>query len=752
MPVAIQAIQRLNLFGRKKSLWALFRYNQTIQRAMSNDIHPSKYPQARRDESIVDDLHGTKVHDPYRWLEDPDSKETKSFVAELNKISDPFLKEGGVCDKLKAKFTKLLDYEKYGSKTRQGSNYYTFYNKGLQNQSVLYQSKSYKEKGSVFLDVNKLSADGTTAISSYDWTEDGSMISFVLAEKGSDIGYAQFMKENGEKLSDTIKGIKFSGADWLSTNDGVIYATYPGLKTSTDKALVKEELNHTLYYHKLGTDSKDDIAIVDFPDRPKDSLDSGISEDGNFLVVSTSQSCGSKNRLYYADLKAIGHKISGRLQLHPLFTDNENRYDFVTNIGQYEALIVTNKDAPMCKLIKIKLSSGEKDPSTWKTIVEHDSKRRLECIIPFAKDKFLALYLEDVHHVLQIHDLETGKFIEKVPIQIGTISSVNARLKRSEVLFTFESFLEPPSNYRFDYSEKHDLNHLKIELVHQPKIPGYDPSEFRTEQVFYSSKDGTEVPMFITASKKVEMNYSNPTLLYGYGGFDVTLLPYFSTSRIYWMKAGGVYALANLRGGGEYGEKWHKFGTLDKKQNVFDDFAAAAEYLSKKGYSCREKLAIEGGSNGGLLVAACAQQRPDLFGAVIGHVGVLDMLRYHKFTIGHAWMADYGDPEKAEDFKFLYKYSPLHNIHVNQNHQWPATLMLTADHDDRVVPAHTLKYMAQLYHTIAHEAAEKQRNPLLAYIDVNCGHGGGKPVAKIIDELARVYSFIHRVLKFPYKE
>jgi len=598
-----------------------------------------------------------------------------------------------------------------------------------------------------------MSADGTTAITGYSWAEDGSLLSLILSDKGSDICYVQFMKQNGDMLPDKITDIKFSNAEWLPTNDGVIYSTYPCLKASGDKALVKETLNHSLYYHKLGTDSKDDIVIVDFPDRATDSVRGKVTQDGNFMIVNTTESCGDRNRLYWYDLKAAGHKISGRIQLQPLFTDNKNRYNFVTNIGQDEALVVVNKDAPMCKLVKVKFAVGGNDPSKWQTILEHDSKRRLEEIIPFAKDKFIAIYLEDVHHVLQIHDLTTGKFIEKVPLEIGTISSIHARLNRTEVFFSFESFLDPPSNYRFDYSEKHELNHLKPELVNQSKIQEYDPAEFKTEQVFYPSKDGTKIPMFIMAKKNIELNNHNPTLLYGYGGFDVILSPYFRLPRTYWLQAGGVYAVANLRGGGEYGEKWHSAGKLDKKQNVFDDFAAAAEYLSKEnGYSCREKLVIEGGSNGGLLVAATSQQRPDLFGAVVGHVGVLDMLRFHKFTIGHAWTGDFGDPDKPEDFKFLYEYSPLHNIRINPDHQWPASLILTADHDDRVVPAHSLKYVAQLYHTIAHEAAEKQRNPLLAYIDVDAGHGAGKPTAKTIEEFARVYAFIHRVLKVPYQE
>ncbi|KAI6223442.1 Prolyl endopeptidase [Aphelenchoides besseyi] len=732
------------------------RVQQTSTMSTSSDtsIPTSKYPQARRDEKIVDDFHGTKLSDPYRWMEDPDNEETKAFVDELNKISKPFIEQSVVREKLKEKLTKMWDYEKYGSQTKHGDFYYIYYNSGIQNQSVLYQSKTYKEKGKVFFDVNKLAEDGTTAISSSSWSEDGKYLAIGLSEKGSDSMKFKFMKNNGEELKDEILDIKFSGLDWLPKNDAVIYAKYPTYKTDAKDALVADHKNHSVYLHKMGTDCKDDLLIAEFPDHPKDLVSVYITEDHSMVVVSSSGSCGDTNRLYYHDLKATNYELNGKLDLKPLFTDNEYRYDLVCPIGDGEALILTNKDAPMAKLIRIKLNVAEKDPSTWKTIVPEDTKRRLEYVIPFAHDKMLLIYGQDAHTVIEIRELETGKFVENLPLPLCTAYSLHTRQNRTELFFSYESFVDPPTSVRVDYAQKRAKDEpLELEVVHQSKIEGFDASKYETKQIFYDSKDGTKVPLFIVAAKDVKLDSNNPTMLYGYGGFDITLTPTFSISRcVFLQNFNGIYAQANIRGGGEYGRNWHHNGRLEKKQNVFDDFQAAGKWLIDNKYTRPERLSIRGGSNGGLLVAACAQQAPHLFGAAIAQVGVLDMYRYHKFTIGSAWMSEYGDAEKPEHFEFLRKYSPLHNVRMQNGQQWPAMLLMTADHDDRVTPSHTLKYIAELYHVVHKDGAEIQKRPIMARIEVNAGHGAGKPTSKSIEEMADVYAFLERVLQLEWKD
>ncbi|KAI6211297.1 Prolyl endopeptidase [Aphelenchoides besseyi] len=719
------------------------RVRQTLTMSTSSDtsIPTSKYPQARRDEKIVDDFHGTKVYDPYRWMEDPDNEETKAFVTDLNKISKPFIERSTVREKLKEKLTKMWDYEKYGSQTKHGDFYYIYYN------MFCIKVKRTKRRVKCFLTSTNFRKTAPPPSCQLRGLMMESIWLSVCPKKA-----ATFMKNNGEELKDEILDVKFSGVDWLPKNDAVIYAKYPTFKTDAKDALVADHKNHSVYLHKMGTDCKDDLLIAEFPDHPKDTVSVHITEDHSMVVVSPSGSCGDTNRLYYHDLKATNYELNGKLDLKPLFTDDEYRYDLVCPIGDGEALILTNKDAPMAKLVRIKLNVAEKDPSSWKTIVPEDTKRRLEYVIPFAHDKMLLIYGQDAHTVIEIHDLETGKFVENLPLPLCTAYSLHTRQNRTELFFSYESFVDPPTSVRVDYAQKRGKGEpLELEVVHKSKIEGFDASKYETKQIFYDSKDGTKVPLFIVAAKDVKLDANNPTMLYGYGGFDINLTPSFSISRcVFLQNFNGIYAQANIRGGGEYGRNWHHNGRLDKKQNVFDDFQAAAKWLIDNKYTRPERLVIRGGSNGGLLVAVCAQQAPHLFGAAIAQVAVLDMYRFHKFTIGSAWMSEYGEPEKPEHFEFLKKYSPLHNVRMQNGQQWPALLLMTADHDDRVCCLHTLKYIAELYHVVHNDGADIQKRPIIARIEVDAGHGAGKPTSKSIEEMADSYAFLERVLELEW--
>ncbi|CAD5235589.1 unnamed protein product [Bursaphelenchus xylophilus] len=710
-------------------------------------INVTEYPLARRDESVVEELHGVKIADPYRWMEDPDAPETQKFVEELNKISTPFLQGSNARGILKERLTKLWDYEKFGSQSKQGDYYYYYHNTGLQNQSVLYKQKSYKEKGEVFLDPNTWSEDGTVAIRQTAWSRCGSLLAIGISEKGSDWTTVKFRKNTGEELSDVIPGVKFSGIAWNKA-DGVFYSKYPSYKSAQDGVSVEKHEFHSLYYHKLGTNAQDDILVAEFRENPDNMVSGMVSFDNKFLVVSVSKGCDPTNQLYIYDLESIGHNVTKKLELKPVFTKWDAKYDFVHNEGN-KVLIETNKDAPMSKLVRFDLADLEKGESAWQIVLAHDEKRKLSFVVPVAKDKLVVAYMEDACDSLYIHDLESGRQLEKFPLSLGSVGSLWGRITHDEIFFSYESFVEPAVIYRVDFSKPRSATEaLELEVIHRTEVPGLDPKKFIAKQVFFSSKDGTKVPMFIVHPKNLTLNGENPVILNGYGGFNIAEQPAFSVSRCLFMEMfGAAIAVANIRGGDEYGETWHEAGMKANKQNVFDDFIAAAEYLIREKYTNNKKLAIQGGSNGGLLMGAVSQQRPDLFGAVVNRVGVLDMLRFHKFSIGSAWLPEYGNPEDPKDFEYIYKYSPLHNIRLPPGQQWPSTLVMTADHDDRVVPAHSLKYIAQLYYTLQKDYKDIQTNPVLARIDVKAGHGAGKPTGKVIDEIVDIYSFLQRVLK-----
>uniref|UniRef100_A0A914P7F0 Prolyl endopeptidase n=1 Tax=Panagrolaimus davidi TaxID=227884 RepID=A0A914P7F0_9BILA len=677
------------------------------------------------------------VSDPYRWMEDPELPETKAWIKELNKISGPYLSGCENHEKISQKLTALWDYEKYGCTEFHGENYYYWYNSGLQNHSVLYQQKNYKEKGSVFFDPNLLSSDGTTALTQSRWSEDGKIWAYGLSEKGSDWTTLKFKKSSGEDLPDRVEGVKYSQIAWLPDNSGVFYSLYPELKLATEGTSVEKLQNHSLYFHKLGTLQSEDILVADFREDPTIMISGAVSEDGRYLLVNAFKGCDPVNQVYYYDLKAVNNKISDRLNLKPLFDKWDAQYQVMDTV-ENTALVMTNHEAPFFKLVRVKFGSNGNDPSKWETIIPEDPKRKLYFGTAVDKDKLMVGYFEDCCSKLYVNDLKTGKALHKVPMDIGTLFGLSCNKKRSEVFFSFESFLTPTVISRFDFKEaKNDK--LKIEEIRRVKIKDFDSNKFKIQQVF---------------AKNVKLDGSNVTELNGYGGFNIADVPYFSIPRVLFLNnLDSVVACANLRGGGEYGEKWHEDGCLHKKQNVFDDFIACAEYLIDNKYTSPKKLGIIGGSNGGLLVGAVSQQRPDIIAAAVNNVGVLDMLRFHHFTVGSAWIPEYGNPESnKEDFECIFKYSPLHNIRMKKDVEWPATLLMSADHDDRAVCSHSLKYIAQLYHVVRNEAIDFQKKPLICRIEVEAGHGVGKPTSKTIAELTDVYSFLSQVLGAKYHD
>jgi prolyl oligopeptidase len=684
------------------------------------------YPATQKSEQ-VDNYHGTKVADPYRWLENPDSEETKAWIEAENKITFGFLNEIPARDKLKQRLTKLWDYEKYGIPFKEGESlrdgsterYFYFKNDGLQNQSVLYTLKTLDAEPKVLLDPNKLSVDGTVALSGLSISDNGKRLAYGLSTSGSDWQEWKVRDvETGKDLEDHLKWIKFSGASWTTDNKGFFYSRYeePNSKTKL------EDVNYyqKLYYHKLGKPQSEDILIYHRSDEKEWGFSGDVTEDGRYLIISVWLGTDTRNLVFYKDL------TDPNAEVIELINEFEANYSFIDHDDSV-FYFRTDLDAPRGKLIAIDTANPAK--SAWQEIIPQ-SEATLEGV-SILNNQFVADYLQDARSQIKIFDLK-GKFVREVELPgVGSAGGFGGKRHDTETFYSFTSFTTPGTIYRYDMVTG------KSELFRQPKVD-FNPADYETKQVFYSSKDGTKVPMFITHKKGIKLDGNNPTYLYSYGGFNVSLTPTFSVSMLVWMEMGGVYAMPNIRGGGEYGEEWHQAGMKDKKQNVFDDFIAAAEWLIENKYTKPAKLAIAGGSNGGLLVGACMTQRPDLFGAALPAVGVMDMLRFHKFTIGWAWTAEYGSPDNAEEFKTLYAYSPLHNL--KENTAYPATLITTADHDDRVVPAHSFKFAAAL------QAAHQGDAPVLIRIETKAGHGAGKPTTKIIEEAADKWAFLVRVL------
>lgn len=688
---------------------------------MQSSSQSFAYPSSRQSDQ-VDDYHGTKVADPYRWLEDPDSEETKAWVDAQNKVTFGYLTEIGAREQIKQRLTQLWNYEKYGIPFKQGNHYFYFKNDGLQNQNVLYTLTSLDAEPRVLLDPNTFSEDGTIALSAIAISEDGNLMAYGLSTSGSDWNEWKVLDvETASNLADHLKWVKFSGASWTHDRQGFFYSRYD----EPNEATKLEDLNYyqKLYYHKLGTPQSEDTLIYHRPDQKEWMFGAGVTEDGRYLIISVDQGTDPKNLVFYKDLAKPDSPVV------ELISEFEANYSFIDNDGPL-FWFRTDLDAPRGRVIAIDINNPARE--NWHEVIPQAAET-LEGI-GLLNNQFVADYLKDARSSIKIFNLD-GSFVREVELPgIGSAGGFGGKRYDTETFYSFTSFTTPATIYRYDMVSGEST------IFRQPKVD-FNPDEYETKQVFYSSKDGTQVPMFITHKKGLQLDGNNPTYLYGYGGFGASLTPSFSVSRLVWMEMGGVYAIPNLRGGGEYGEEWHQAGTKLNKQNVFDDFIAAAEWLINNQYTQPAKLAIAGGSNGGLLVGACMTQRPELFGAALPAVGVMDMLRFHKFTIGWAWCSDYGSPDNPEEFKALYGYSPLHNLKPGT--AYPATMITTADHDDRVVPAHSFKFAAAL------QEAHAGEKPVLIRIETKAGHGAGKPTTKIIEELADEWAFLVRAIDIP---
>lgn len=676
------------------------------------------YPLSRKSDQ-VDNYHGTVVLDPYRWLENPDSEETQVWIEAQNQVTFTYLNQIPAREKIKQRLTKLWDYEKYSIPFKKGENYFYFKNDGLQNQSVLYTLKTLDAEPRILLDPNKLSSDGTVALARLAISDNGKLLTYGLSTSGSDWQEWKVRDiETGEDLEDHLKWIKFSGASWTNDHQGFFYSRYdePNAKTKL------EDVNYyqKLYYHRIGTPQSEDILIYHRPEQKEWGFRGAVTEDGNYLIISVWLGTDSRNLIFYKDL------TNPYAEVVELVNQFEANYSFIEN-DDHIFYFRTDLNAPRGRVIAIDTHNPAQE--NWQEIIPQ-SEATLEGV-NVLNNQFIADYLADAHTQIKIFDLK-GAFVREVKLPgLGSASGFSGKRSDTETFYSFAGFTTPNTIYRYNIVTG------ESSLFRQPKIDFYSDN-YETKQIFYRSKDGTQIPMFITHKKGIKLDGNNPTYLWGYGGFNASMTPSFSVSILVWLEIGGIYAAPNIRGGGEYGEEWHQAGMKEKKQNVFDDFIAAAEWLIANNYTKPEKLAIAGGSNGGLLVGACITQRPDLFGAALAAVGVMDMLRFHKFTIGWAWTTEYGSADNPEEFPALYAYSPLHNIKPGTT--YPPTLITTADHDDRVVPAHSFKFAAAL------QADQASNAPLLIRIETKAGHGAGKPTAKILEEAADKWAFLVRTL------
>ncbi len=680
------------------------------------------YPPARRGD-VVDDYHGTKVPDPYRWLEDPDAPETRAWIDAENQLTERYLAAIPARQRIGDRLTALWNYPKYGAPFHKADRYFFFKNDGLQNQAVLYQQRSLSGDPAPLLDPNLLAPDGTVALATLAVSDDARLLAYGTATSGSD--WEEFRVRDvttGRDLGDHLRWIKFSGASWTKDGAGFFYSRYP---EPPDKALSDVNRFQRVYYHRVGTDQAADVLVYERPDQPDWGMNAEVTDDGRYAVLTVWLGTDRRNRLYYLDLGDAHHPhVSGAVVR--LLDDFDASYSFVGNDGPVFYLL-TDLEAPRKRVIAIDTRHPER--ARWRELIPQ-SGDVLETVA-IIHDTFVVTSLHDAHSQLRLFALD-GRVLSDVALPtLGTVSAVSGERNDAEMFYAFTSFLYPSTVFRYDFATQQST------VFKAPQI-AFDPSGYETEQVFYRSKDGTRVPMFLTHRKGLVRDGSHPTYLYGYGGFNISLTPSFSVAVLVWLEWGGIYAVPNLRGGGEYGEEWHQAGMHEKKQNVFDDFLAAAQYLIDERYTSPRRLAIGGGSNGGLLVGAALTQRPELFGAALPAVGVMDMLRFHKFTIGWAWVTEYGSADSAAQFPYLRQYSPLHNLRPGTS--YPATLITTADHDDRVVPGHSFKFAAAL------QAAQAGPQPVLIEIETKAGHGAGKPTNKIIAEQADRFAFLVRAL------
>lgn len=689
--------------------------------AASTPLHAQLVrPPGTRTVPQVDTYHGVQVADPYRWLENDNSAETKAWVEAQNAVTFSYLRSLPQREPIRQRLTALFNYERHGAPVYRDGRYFFFRNDGLQNQSVLYVADGLAGTPRALLDPNTLSADGTVALTVSEPSPYGALLLYGLSASGSD--WQEFRVRDvatGTDRVDHLKWIKFSGGSWTKDGKGLFYARYAEPKPG--EALTATNRNQRLYYHRIGTPQSADILVYQRPDQPDWGFGAGVTDDGRYLVIRVWMGTDRRNRIHVLDLKdPLAPELTGRPV--PLLDAFDAGYSYLANDGP-TFYFQTDNASPKGRIIAVSLEHPE--PAQWRTVVPEGAEAMDASAV--VGDHFVVNYLQDASSRLRIYTMAGVPAGEVALPALGTVGALSGQREDRELFYTFTSFLYPATTFRFDLAAKAG-GPWKA-----PKVD-FDPTRYETRQVFYRGRDGARVPMFITHRTGIALDGTHPTLLYAYGGFNVNLLPAFSASRIAWLEQGGIYAQPNLRGGAEYGEAWHEAGMLDKKQNVFDDFIAAAEYLVREGYTSASKLAIEGGSNGGLLIGAVTNQRPDLFAVALPAVGVMDMLRFHRFTIGWAWVTEYGSADNSKaQFDVLRAYSPLHNLKPGTD--YPAVLVTTADHDDRVVPAHSFKYAAAL------QAATTWRRPAYIRIETKAGHGAGKPIAKVIEEAADLMAF-----------
>ncbi len=678
-----------------------------------------KYPQTNKVD-VVDDYHGHKVADPYRWLEDTESEETAEWVEAQNEVTNAYLQSLRSRPAMRARLEKLWNYERYDLPIRRGDTYLYTHNDGLQNQSVLYKADSLNAERTVLLDPNQLSEDGTVALAGTATTDDGKLLAYGLADGGSDWRTWKIREvASGKDLDDVVQWVKFSGVAWLPDNSGFFYSRYAEPVEGQELTATNE--NQKMYFHTVGETQSQDELILQRPDHPKWGFSPEVTDDGRFLVIQNWKGSEPKAQIFVKDLQQPD------AQIQELIMGFDAEYEWIGAIDQ-TLYFLTDNGAPKRRLIAVDVNRPEREH--WQEVIA-ETEDVLESVSLFG-ETFYGVWLKDARSKVTRHALD-GKLLDEIELPgLGSVAGFAGRQDAAETFFSFTNYITPESIYRVD------LKSGEVSLWRQPEV-AIDVDDFVTEQLFAESKDGTRVPIIVTRRKETKLDGSNRTLLYAYGGFNISITPSFSPANAAWVDSGGIFAVANLRGGGEYGRQWHEDGMRLKKQNVFDDFITAAEFLIEKGYTTSGRLAIRGGSNGGLLVGAAMTQRPDLFGACLPAVGVMDMLRYHKFTIGWAWVTEYGSSDEEDQIENLLSYSPLHNLKPGTC--YPATLVTTADRDDRVVPGHSFKFAAAL------QAAQGCAKPTLIRIETRAGHGAGTPVSKRIDEYADLWSFLWENLK-----
>lgn len=668
------------------------------------------YPDTKKVDQI-DEYFGTKVKDPYRWLENDTSKKTEAWVKKQNKVTFNYLEDIPFRDKVNERLTKIWDYPKQSAPFKEESNYFIYRNSGLQDQSVIYKMENLKDDGEVFLNPNKMSESGTVSLTNFEVSDDGQYAAYGISRGGSD--WREFFirdVQTKKDLDDHIKWAKFSGISWYK--DGFFYSRYP--KPEKGQKLSGVNKNNKVYYHKAGTPQKEDELIYEDPENPQRGFSVQITADDKYMIMYVTES-SSGNGLYFKETDASNSDMV------KLVTHFDNDYGVVGHFNG-KLYIKTDYKAPKYRLIAVDPENPAEE--NWEEVIP-ENENVLQSVSAVGH-KLIVRYMKDAHTEVKVFDMQ-GNHEKDLDLPLGTVSGFNGEIDDKITFFTVTSFTTPSTIYKYNIPED------DISLYRKSAID-FDAEKYVTKQIFYESKDGTEVPMFIVHKKGLELDGNNPTLLYGYGGFNVSLTPRFRITMIPWLENGGVYVQANLRGGGEYGEKWHQAGTKMDKKNVFEDFIAAGEYLIDNNYTSSDRLAIQGGSNGGLLVGAVTNMRPELFEVALPAVGVMDMLRYHKFTIGRYWASDYGTSEQSKEmFEYLYSYSPLHNI--KEGKKYPAVMATTADHDDRVVPAHSFKYIATL------QEKHDGTNPTLIRIETKAGHGAGTPTSKAIEQATDMLSF-----------